>query len=86
MFLWVLRIRHPAAAVEKIGDEVIWTEIERARPETRRNEPQVTRSGVEKITWLSDSEVRLHIIYNGVSVVVHIDVSKPNRPRIEVVS
>ena len=85
-FLWLLRIRHPAAAVEKIDDELIWTDIERARPEARRNESQVTRLGVEKITWVSDSEVRLHIIYNGVSVVVCIDASKPNRPRIEVVS
>ncbi len=83
-FLWLLRVRPPAATVEKIGDEVIWTEIERARPETRRNEPQVTRLGVQKITWVSHSEVRLHIIYNGVSVVVRIDASKPNRPQIEV--
>ena len=41
-----------------------------------------TRSGVEKITWNSDSEVRLHITYTNISIVVCIDTSKPNQPRI----
>jgi hypothetical protein len=84
-FLWLFQIRNRHATTETLDYEAISAEIEQTRPEARRSEPQVTRSGVEKITWNSDSEVSLHITYNNVSVVVHVDTSKPGRPRITVV-
>ena len=82
-FVWGFRIQNGGGGYKKLDYEAISTEIERVRPEARHSDPHsLTRSGVEKITWGSDSEVRLHITYTNISIVVCIDTSKPNQPRI----
>jgi hypothetical protein len=86
-FLWLFRIQKREVAVEKLDYEAIGTEIERTRPEARQRDPHsATRSGIEKIRWDSDSQLRLDVIYNNVHVIVRVDTSNPNRPRITVVS
>jgi hypothetical protein len=85
-FLWLFRTRNQQATVEKLDYKLISAEIESGRPETHRSEPRVTRSGVEKITWLSDSELCLDIAYNNVSVAVRVETSTLNQPRITVFS
>jgi len=78
--------RHQQKTVEKLDYEAISTEIERAKPETRRREPHMTRSDVEKMTWDSASDLRLHITYNNISVVARVETSTLNQPRITVLS
>jgi hypothetical protein len=76
--LWLFRIRNQQATAEKLDYEAISTEIERTKPQTRRSEPFVTRSGIEKISWESESELRLYITYNRIPVVLRLDTSRSN--------
>ncbi len=85
-FFWLFRIRNQQKTVEKLDYEAISAEIERAKPETRRREPHMTRSDVEKMTWDSASDLRLHITYNNISVVARVETSTLNQPRITVLS
>jgi hypothetical protein len=73
-------------ATEKLDYEKIAADIEAAVPAARRQEPAITRSGIEKIEWPSSSELRLHILYNNVPVLVVVDVAQPNAPNIRVLS
>lgn len=85
--LWLFRVRNRKATTEKLDYEAIGREIERARPETGILEPgSLLRSGVEKITWTSNSELHLKITYNNICVTLRIDTSKPNSAGIQFVS
>ena len=85
-YLWLFRLQGRDIATEKLDYANISNEIESAVPGTRRHEPAVTRSGIEKIEWRSPSELRLHIIYNNVPVVAVIDIAKPQSPKVRVLS
>ena len=71
-------------ATEKLDYEKIGSDIEAAVPAARRQEPAITRSGIEKIEWPSSSELRLHVLYNNVPVLVIVDVARSNSPKIRV--
>jgi hypothetical protein len=76
--LWLFRIRNQQATAEKLDYEAISMEIERTKPHTRRSKPSITRSGIEKISWESESELRLYITYNSIPVVLRLDTSTSN--------
>ena len=82
--LWLFRVQGREVATEKLDYEKISTAIEAALPAARRQEPAVTRSGIEKIEWPSSATLRLHITYNNVPVLVHVDVAKTNSPSFRV--
>jgi hypothetical protein len=67
-----------------IDYETITHDIEAAVPATHREEPNLTRSGIETLEWISSSELRLHITYNNTSVVVVADVAEPSSPKFHV--
>lgn len=71
-------------ATEKLDYDKVSERIEVAVPAARRREPAITRSGIEKIDWPSSTELRLHIIYNNVPVLVALSVTKPHSPTIRV--
>jgi len=75
-----LEFRMGEVAIKKLDYEAISTEIERVRPEARHSDPHTVRCREDHLG--SDSEVRLHITYTNISIVVCIDTSKPNQPRI----
>ena len=83
-YLWLFRVKGREVATEKLDYEKISADIEAAVPAARRHEPTVTRSGIEKIEWPSSSQLRLHVTYNNVPVVVALDVAKPHSPTISV--
>ncbi len=85
-YLWLFRVRGREIATEKLDYEKIGSDIEAAVPAARRQEPAMTRSGIEKIEWPSSSELRLHVLYNNVPVLVVVDVAQPNSPNIRVLS
>jgi hypothetical protein len=85
-YLWIFRIQGREVAREKLDYDKISADIEAAVPRAHREEPQVTRSGIEKIEWPSPSHLRLHILYNSVPVIVGIDVAVPNSPKVRVLS
>jgi hypothetical protein len=85
-YLWLFRVRGREVATEKLDYEKISERVEAAVPATRRKDPGVTRSGIEKIEWASSAAVRLHITYNNLPVLVVVDVTKPNAPSIRVLS
>jgi hypothetical protein len=85
-YLWLFRVRVRHIATEKLDYEKISADIEAAVPAARRQEPAITRSGIEKIEWSSSSELRLLILYNNVPVLVVVDVAQPNSPNIRVLS
>ena len=78
--LWLFRVKGREVSTEKLDYEKISADIEAAVPAARRHEPAVTRSGIEKIECSSSSQLRLHITYNNVPVLVVVDVTKPNSP------
>ena len=57
--------------------QVSGSDIEAAVPAARRQEPAMTRSGIEKIEWPSSSELRLHVLHNNVPVAVVESVELP---------
>jgi len=83
-YLWLFRVKGREVATEKLDYEKISADIEAAVPAARREEPAVTRSGIEKIQWSSASRIRLHIVYNNISVVVVADIAEPNSPKFRV--
>jgi hypothetical protein len=83
-YLWLFRVQGRDIAIEKLDYAKISDRIEAAVPAARRQEPAVTRSGVEKMEWPSVSELRLHILYNNVPVLVAVDITKPHLPVIRV--
>ena len=85
-YLWLFRVQGRDIATEKLDYEKISERIEAAVPAARRQEPAVTRSGIEKIKWESSAALRLRITYNNVPVLVVIDITKPNSPSIRVLS
>jgi hypothetical protein len=85
-YLWLFRVQGRDIATEKLDYAKISARIEAAVPAARRQEPSVTRSGIEKIEWPSSSQLRLHITYNNVPVVVAVDLTKPKSPSIRVLS
>jgi hypothetical protein len=76
-YLWLFRVQGRDIATEKLDYEKIGHDIEAAVPAARRQEPGVTRGGFEKIVWSSARELRLHITYNNVPVLVAVDVGEP---------
>jgi hypothetical protein len=83
-YLWLFRVKGREVATEKLDYDRISRDIETAIPATHRKEPDVTRSGIEKLEWISASELRLHIVYNNTSVVVVADVAEPTSPEFRV--
>jgi hypothetical protein len=83
-FLWVFHVRRRDISTEKLDYDKISDRIEAAVAAARRREPSITRSGIEKIEWPSSAELRLHIIYNNVPVLVVFTVTKPHSPAIRV--
>jgi hypothetical protein len=85
-YLWLFRVQGRDIATERLDYEKISERIEASMPALRREEPAVTRSGIEKIEWESSAALRLHITYNNVLVLVVVDITKPNSPSIRVLS
>src|SRR5205823_7376277 len=85
-YLWLFRVRGRDIATEKLDYEKISAAIEAAAPAARRYDPAGPgpRSGIDKLEWPSSSELRLHITYNNVPVVVALAVAKPHSPTIPV--
>jgi hypothetical protein len=83
-YLWLFRVQGRDIATEKLDYAKISDRIEAAVSAARRQEPAITRSGIEEIEWPSSSELRLHILYNNVPVLVALDVTKPLFPTIRV--
>jgi hypothetical protein len=83
-YLWLFRVEGREVATEKLDYETITHDIEAAVPATHREEPNLTRSGIETLEWISSSELRLHITYNNTSVVVVADVAEPSSPKFHV--
>lgn len=83
-YLWLFRTHGRDVITEKLDYDKISERIEAAVPAAGLREPAVTRSGIDKIEWLSASEFRLHIIYNNVPVLVLVDVTKLNSPSVRV--
>ena len=83
-YLWLFRVNGREVTTETLDYEKISANIEAAVPAARRQEPAVTRSSIEKIEWPSSAALRLHITYNNLSVLVDVDVAKPNSPRFRV--
>jgi hypothetical protein len=84
-YLWLFRVQGREIATEKIDYDNISKIIETAVPAARPDKDALTRSGIEKIEWLSPSELRLQIIYNNVPVTALVDVAQSRSPRIHVV-
>jgi hypothetical protein len=82
--LWPFRVQGRDIVTEKLEYAKISDRIEAAVPAARRQESAVTRSGVETMEWPSVSELRLHILYNNVPVLVALDVTMPHSPAIRV--
>ena len=61
-YLWLFRVKGREIATEQVDYKKISAAIEAAVPATRRREPAVTRSGIEKVEWASTSQLRLHVI------------------------
>lgn len=83
-YLWLFRVKGRDITTEKLDYGKISDRIEAAVPKARRHEPDLTRSGIEKIDWSSNSELRMHITYNDVPVLVAVSVAKPHSPAIRV--
>jgi hypothetical protein len=83
-YLWLFRRQGRDIATEKLDYGTISDRIEAAVPAARRQEPAVTRSGIDKIEWQSSRELRLHVTHNNVPVLVTVDVAKPQSPAIHV--
>jgi hypothetical protein len=84
-YLWLFRVRGGDIATKKLDYDKISDRIEASVPAARRQEPAITRSGIENIEWHSTAELRLHITYNNVPVLVALDVTKPHSPVIQIV-
>jgi hypothetical protein len=83
-YLWLFRVQGRDIATETLDYGNISERIEAAVPTARRQEPAVTRSGVEKIEWPSSGELRLYMRYNNIPVLVAVDITKPRSPAIRV--
>jgi hypothetical protein len=84
-YFWLVRVRSGRAAVERLDYETITREIEHEIPRARTPRNALSRSGIEKITWISDSRLRLYIIYNTVPVVALLDLAQ-RTPAIHIVA
>jgi hypothetical protein len=82
--LWLLRVRGRNLITEEIKSEKISASIESTLAAAHRSESAAIRSGIQKIEWLSTTELRLHVIYNAIPVIVLLDVAKPQSPEIRV--
>jgi hypothetical protein len=82
-YLWLFRLQGRDIATERLDYDKISNMIEAAVPATRPRETPgfITRSGIDAITWLSPSELKLAITYNNIPVIVMCDVAKPHSPK-----
>jgi hypothetical protein len=85
-YLRLFRVRDHEITTETLDYDNISNTIEDAVPAARPQKDALARSGIEQIEWLSPSQLRLHITYNNVPVVVALDVEKPHSPAIHVLS
>ena len=85
-YLSLFRVEGHEITTETLDYDNISNTIEEAVPAARPQKDALPRSGIEQIEWLSPSELRLHITYNNVPVVVALDVKKPRSPVIHVLS
>jgi len=85
-YLWLFRVRGRDIGIEKLDYEKIGAAIEAAVPAARHYDPAGPgpRSGIEKMQWLSPSDLRLHIIYNNVPIRIAVGVTRAHLPKIRV--
>jgi hypothetical protein len=82
-YLWLFHVQGRDIATERLDYDKISNMIEAAVPAPRPRETPgfITRSGIDAITWLSPSELKLAITYNNIPVIVMCDVAKPHSPK-----
>jgi hypothetical protein len=78
--VWLFRVRGRDIATERLDYGRISDRIEAALAAGRRRKPAV----IERIEWSSAPELRLHITYDKLPVLVVVYVAKPNSPKIRV--
>jgi len=84
-YLWLFRIHGKEVTHEELDYGAVSNLIEQAIPAARiENTTHLTRSGIEKMSWDSESVLRLRIIYNNIPVTVLIDLSKAGAPEMRI--